>query len=109
MQNNTNLKAIASMSLEAYKAKFGSSIKIIPSQKNPDTVFFACGYLPDGTPNYGAVGEKAQVILKGQGTPSEKAAKLRVTVYEIHDRETGELKQLPIIQADNQANVLMEL
>ena len=100
MDNNTNnnLTLVGEFSLEAYKAKFNTDkLQIVDNPKKPGSLFFACGVLPNGKPNYGAIGEKAKALV-AQHAPAEK---LRVSVYKT---ETGTI--LPILQANSNANVV---
>lgn len=96
--NNTNLTLVGEYSLEAYKTKFNTSkLDIIDNPKKPGSLFFACGMLPNGKPNYGAIGQKAKALIE-QHAPAEK---LRVSVYKT---EQGTI--LPILQANSNANVV---
>ena len=100
MDNNTNnnLTLVGEYSLEAYKAKFNTDkLQIVDNPKKPGSIFFACGMLPNGKPNYGAVGQKAKELV-AQHAPAEQ---LRVSVYKT---ETG--VTLPILQANSNANVV---
>jgi hypothetical protein len=113
MDNTTNtnqdLTLVAQYSLDAYKAKFNNSkLDIINNPKKPGSLFFSCGILPNGQPNYGAVGEKAKALIQ-QHAPSDK---LRVSVYKTHQTviENGQTVvkeiELPILQANSTANVV---
>lgn len=99
---NNNLTLIGEYSLEAYKAKFNTSkLDIIDNPKKPGSIFFACGTLPNGQPNYGAVGQKAKALVEAHA-PAEK---LRVSVYKTLN-DQGQEVVLPILQANSQANVV---
>lgn len=100
--NNNDLKLVAQYTVDAYKAKHnGANLDIIDNPQKPGSIFFACGTLPDGTPNYGAVGEKAKALVAAKA-PKEQ---LRVSVYKTHNKEGKEI-ELPILQANSTANVV---
>lgn len=106
MDNTTNntqdLTLVAQYSLDAYKAKFNNAkLDIIDNPKKPGSLFFSCGILPNGQPNYGAVGEKAKALIAAKAP----ADKLRVSVYRTHN-QNGEVVELPILQANSTANVV---
>lgn len=100
--NNSNLTLVAQYTLDTYKAKFnGANLDIIDNPKKPGSIFFACGTLPDGTPNYGAVGEKAKALVAAKAPKDQ----LRVSVYRTHNAQGKEI-ELPILQANSSANVV---
>ena len=100
--NTQNLQLVAQYSVDAYKAKFNSAnLEIVDNPKKPGHIFFACGILPNGQPNYGAVGEKAKALVAAKA-PKEQ---LRVSVYKTRNAEGKEI-ELPILQANSNANVV---
>lgn len=105
MANNDNLKRLGSQSVADYKAKFNNSkLDIIPSQNKPGIVFFSCGVLPNGKPNYGAIGPKAWEILQSEGQAG--VSKLEVVSYEVTTADGT--KRLDILQAYG-GNAIMSL
>lgn len=103
MDSNTqNLQLVAQYTLDAYKAKFsGANLEIINNPKKPGSIFFTCGILPNGQPNYGAVGEKAKALVAAKASREQ----LRVSVYKTRNAEGKEI-ELPILQANSSANVV---
>lgn len=103
---NTQMKQqdlilVGEFTLEEYKAKFNNSkLNIIDNPKRPGSWFFSCGILPNGQPNYGAVGQKAKVLIEQHSDSS----KLRVCVYRTHN-QVGQIVELPILQANNNVSI----
>lgn len=99
--NNQDLTLIGQYTIAAYKEKFNTSkLNIVEGPKKKGSLFFACGVLPNGQPNYGVVGQKAKALIEAKAD----AGQLRVSVYKTHDAEGKEVV-LPILQANTKTDV----
>lgn len=111
---NTQMKQqdlilVGEYSLETYKAKFNcAQLDFVDNPKKEGSMFFRCGFLPNGLPNYGAIGEKANAILNNASlSERECVARLRISVYKTfvttieNEQEVKKEVLLPILQANN--------
>ncbi len=104
-----NLFFVGEYSLETYKAMFNcAQFDFVDNPKKEGSVFFRCGFLPNGVPNYGAIDEKAKAILNNASLSElERDARLRISVYKTYvtaienEQEVKKEFLLPILQANN--------
>ncbi|KWW41740.1 MAG: hypothetical protein F083_954 [bacterium F083] len=104
--NQKDLKFIGEYDIDTYMHMFNTTtFDFVKNPKNPSSLFFSCGHLPNGKRNYGVIGPKALERIKVDGFTNDNKKVFLIRVYEIRNIE-GELVTMPILLLNNNVNVV---
>ena len=101
-----DLKLIGEYDIDTYLHLFNTTtLDFVENPKNPSSLFFSCGVLPNGNRNYGAIGKKALEKIKTGGITNANKGDFIICVYDIHNQD-NQLVTLPVLQLNYGANVV---
>ncbi|MBR5081203.1 MAG: leucine-rich repeat domain-containing protein [Bacteroidales bacterium] len=101
-----DLELIGEYDVDTYMRMFNTTtLDFVKNPKNPSSLFFSCGLLPNGNRNYGAIGKKALEKIKTVGITNANKGDFIISVYKTIGQD-NKLVTFPILQLKYGANVV---